>query len=142
MPPGADDIIYGPPPTRFNPSLCYISRIGVFEVMPVTHAIRQLIMPVSMKGWLLILPYALLVPLLLVRDGVQLWLVRRTAKGRGAFRRERCLEARVRLRLFSESEPADLVRPRGIEVLLLLLRTVESELVILNRSHTQRLSSS
>ena len=32
----------------------------------------QLIVPVNMKGWLLILPYALLVPLLLVRDQAQL----------------------------------------------------------------------
>jgi len=45
-------------------------------------AIRQLIMPVSMKGWLLILPYALLVPLLLARDQVQLWMLRRNARSR------------------------------------------------------------
>jgi hypothetical protein len=37
-----------------------------------------------MKGWLLILPYALLVPLLLVRDRVQIWLFRRNAKARDA----------------------------------------------------------
>ena len=36
------------------------------------QAIRQLMMPVSAKGWLLILPYALLVPLLLMRDPLQL----------------------------------------------------------------------
>jgi hypothetical protein len=48
-------------------------------------AIRQLIMPASMKGWLLILPYVLLVPMLLVRDQAQLWLLRRNnAKGREA----------------------------------------------------------
>jgi hypothetical protein len=40
-------------------------------------AIRQLMLPVSTKGWLLILPYALMVPLLLVRDQAQLWLLRR-----------------------------------------------------------------
>jgi hypothetical protein len=40
-------------------------------------ALRKLMMPVSAKGWLLILPYALLVPLLLVRDPVQLFLVGR-----------------------------------------------------------------
>jgi hypothetical protein len=45
-------------------------------------AIRQLMLPVSMQSWLLILPYVLLVPLLLVRDQVQLWLLRRRAKGR------------------------------------------------------------
>ena len=41
------------------------------------HAIRQLIVPVSMKGWLLILPYVLLAPLLLFRDFVQIWLLHR-----------------------------------------------------------------
>jgi hypothetical protein len=43
-------------------------------------AIRQLIVPVSAKGWLLILPYALLVPLLLVRDRVQLFFLERRAR--------------------------------------------------------------
>lgn len=41
------------------------------------QAIRQLIMPVTMKGWFLILPYALLVPVLLLRDPAQRWLLRR-----------------------------------------------------------------
>jgi hypothetical protein len=46
------------------------------------HAIRQLIVPTSMRGWLLILPYALLAPLVLVRDFVQIWVLRRrTASG-------------------------------------------------------------
>jgi serine/threonine protein kinase len=48
------------------------------------HASRQLILPVSMKGWLLILPYALLVPLLLVRDQMHLRLLRRNAGGKEA----------------------------------------------------------
>jgi hypothetical protein len=44
------------------------------------HAIRQLIVPTSIKGWLLILPYALLAPIVFVRDFVQIWLLhRRTA---------------------------------------------------------------
>ena len=47
-------------------------------------AIRQLIVPVSMKGWLLILPYVLLVPLLLVRDQAQLWILRRNARAASA----------------------------------------------------------
>jgi len=42
------------------------------------QAIRTLVLPVTTKGWLLILPYALLVVVLLVRDGVNAWLVRRT----------------------------------------------------------------
>lgn len=41
------------------------------------QAIQQLIMPVTTKGWLLILPYALLVPTLLVRDPLQLALAKR-----------------------------------------------------------------
>lgn len=44
------------------------------------QAIRQLIMPVTMKGWSLILPYALLVPLLLLRDPVHSWLLRRARR--------------------------------------------------------------
>jgi hypothetical protein len=43
-------------------------------------AIRQLIIPVSTEGWLRILPYALLVPLLLVRDPLQHWILRRRAR--------------------------------------------------------------
>ncbi|HEU4406690.1 MAG TPA: protein kinase [Polyangiaceae bacterium] len=46
-------------------------------------AIRQLIVPVSTKGWLLILPYALLVLLLPVRDQAQLWLLSRRERERG-----------------------------------------------------------
>lgn len=41
------------------------------------QAIRQLILPVTPKGWLLIFPYALLVVVLLVRDHVQVWHLRR-----------------------------------------------------------------
>jgi hypothetical protein len=44
------------------------------------HAIRQLIVPTSMKGWLLILPYALLAPIVCVRDFVQIWLLDRKAR--------------------------------------------------------------
>jgi hypothetical protein len=36
------------------------------------EALKQLIVPMSTKGWLLILPYVLLVPLLLVRDRLQI----------------------------------------------------------------------
>ena len=41
------------------------------------HAIQQLVMPVTTKGWLLILPYVLVLPVLLFRDRVELWLLRR-----------------------------------------------------------------
>lgn len=41
------------------------------------QAIQRLVMPVTTKGWLLILPYALLVPVLLLRDPVHLTLARR-----------------------------------------------------------------
>ncbi|HVU03913.1 MAG TPA: serine/threonine-protein kinase [Polyangiaceae bacterium] len=40
-------------------------------------AIRSLVLPVSTKGYLLILPYALLFPVILLRDGVQAWRLRR-----------------------------------------------------------------
>ena len=41
------------------------------------QAVRTLVLPVTTKGWLLILPYALLVLVLLLRDGVTNWLERR-----------------------------------------------------------------
>jgi len=45
------------------------------------RAIEKLIMPVSAQGWLLILPYALLVPILLTRDFAQRrWEMRRVRK--------------------------------------------------------------
>ena len=43
------------------------------------QAIQSLVLPVTAKGWLLILPYVLLIPLLLVRDHLQLWSLRRRA---------------------------------------------------------------
>jgi serine/threonine protein kinase len=44
------------------------------------QTVRQLVLPVSTKGWLLILPYALLVPVLLTRDGINAWLLRRATR--------------------------------------------------------------
>jgi serine/threonine protein kinase len=41
------------------------------------RAIQQLVMPVTTKGWLLILPYVLLVPVVLLRDSVQLFVLKR-----------------------------------------------------------------
>ncbi len=41
------------------------------------RAIEQLVIPISTAGWLLILPYALLVPVILLADRVQLLLLRR-----------------------------------------------------------------
>ena len=41
------------------------------------RAVQQLVMPVTTQGWLLILPYALLVPVLLWRDPIQAALVAR-----------------------------------------------------------------
>jgi hypothetical protein len=41
------------------------------------QAIRQLILPDTKQDWLLILPYALLVPVLLTRDAVHKWALKR-----------------------------------------------------------------
>jgi hypothetical protein len=41
------------------------------------QAIQQLIVPATMRAWLIILPYVLLVPVLLLRDPIQLALLRR-----------------------------------------------------------------
>lgn len=38
------------------------------------HTLRELVLPVSMKGWLIILPYLMLLPILLLRDRVEAWL--------------------------------------------------------------------
>jgi serine/threonine protein kinase len=44
-------------------------------------ALRELIVPVTTKDWLVILPYVLLVPLLLSRDALQRRMLRRTREG-------------------------------------------------------------
>ncbi len=44
------------------------------------EAIRELILPVTTKDWLIILPYALLVPVLLTRDQVQTRVLKRRLK--------------------------------------------------------------
>jgi hypothetical protein len=59
------------------PIACVIAYLlwtgsGVHEL-----AVRQLVLPVTTKGWLLILPYALLLPMLLVRDPIHLWWLKR-----------------------------------------------------------------
>jgi serine/threonine protein kinase len=41
------------------------------------RAVRNLVLPVSTKGWLLILPYAAMVVVLAVRDTVQAWVLKR-----------------------------------------------------------------
>jgi hypothetical protein len=64
------------------PVACIVVYLLWIGGLAPRDALRQLILPVSMKGWLLILPYALLVPLLLVRDHAQLWLLRRNATAR------------------------------------------------------------
>ncbi len=46
-------------------------------------ALHQLI-PVTTKDWLVVLPYVLLVPMLLGRDHVQRWLLRRAAEREAA----------------------------------------------------------
>jgi hypothetical protein len=47
------------------------------------RALQELVLPVTTKGWLLILPYALLIPVLLLRDTVQrVVLQRRRRDGR------------------------------------------------------------
>jgi hypothetical protein len=48
------------------------------------RAVRQLILPVTAQGWLLILPYVLLIPLLLTRDKLQLSLIARRRQKNGA----------------------------------------------------------
>lgn len=44
------------------------------------EAIRELILPVTTKDWLLILPYSLIVPVLLFRDRLTAWLLQRRSR--------------------------------------------------------------
>jgi hypothetical protein len=46
------------------------------------QAIQQLIVPATVREWLLILPYVLLVPTLLLRDPIQLAVLRRRSANR------------------------------------------------------------
>ena len=62
------------------PLVCVVGYIAWTGSGVHQEALRALIVPVSAKGWLLILPYALLVPLLLVRDPVQAWFLRRRVR--------------------------------------------------------------
>jgi hypothetical protein len=59
------------------PVACVLGYLVWTGVGVGRESIRELVMPASTKGWLLILPYALLAPLLLVRDPLQRWLLER-----------------------------------------------------------------
>lgn len=63
------------------PVLCVIGYLLWTGSGLQRDAIRELILPVTTRDWLLILPYALLVPLLLVRDRAQVWWLRRRSSG-------------------------------------------------------------
>jgi serine/threonine-protein kinase len=49
-----------------------VTESGIHE-----RAVEQLVVPVTGQGWLLILPYALLIPILLLRDAVHLRILQR-----------------------------------------------------------------
>ena len=51
-----------------------VTESGIHE-----RAVEQLVVPVTGQGWLLILPYALLIPILLLRDTLHLRLLQRRA---------------------------------------------------------------
>ena len=59
------------------PFACLAIYLLVTESGFHERAVEQLVMPVTSQGWLLILPYALLIPILLIRDSVQLRLLQR-----------------------------------------------------------------
>jgi hypothetical protein len=63
------------------PVLCVVGYLAWTGSGIHQQAIRQLILPDTKKDWLLILPYAFLVPVLLARDGVhERWLKRVIAR--------------------------------------------------------------
>jgi serine/threonine-protein kinase len=53
------------------PAFCVVAYLIWTGSRVDQNTIRELVLPVSTKGWLLILPYVLLVPVLLTRDGIQ-----------------------------------------------------------------------
>jgi hypothetical protein len=59
------------------PVLCVVGYLAWTGSGIHQQAIRQLILPDTKKDWLLILPYAFLVPVLLARDGVHKWWLKR-----------------------------------------------------------------
>ncbi|HEY8144764.1 MAG TPA: serine/threonine-protein kinase [Kofleriaceae bacterium] len=56
----------------------FVTESGIHE-----RAVEQLVVPVTGQGWLLILPYALLIPILLLRDAIHLRVLQRR-RGRTA----------------------------------------------------------
>jgi serine/threonine protein kinase len=68
-------------PLRLAQLVVPFACIGVFLLVTESgiheRAVQQLVMPVTTQGWLLILPYALLVPVLLWRDAIHIWLIER-----------------------------------------------------------------
>jgi serine/threonine protein kinase len=69
------------------PVLCVIGYLFWSGSGIHKEAIRHLMIPVTSKGWLLILPYAFLVPVLLVRDQVQSMTLERELRARAAGKR-------------------------------------------------------
>jgi hypothetical protein len=61
----------------FVPLVCIVGYLAWTGSGVHQRAIRELMLPASMKGWILIMPYVVLVPLVLVRDLVQIWLLHR-----------------------------------------------------------------
>jgi hypothetical protein len=59
------------------PVLCVMGYLAWTGSGIHQQALRQLILPDTKKDWLLILPYAFLVPVLLARDGVHEWWLKR-----------------------------------------------------------------
>jgi hypothetical protein len=59
------------------PVLCVLGYLAWTGSGIHQQALRQLILPDTKKDWLLILPYAFLVPVLLARDGVHEWWLKR-----------------------------------------------------------------
>ena len=59
------------------PFVCLAIYLLVTESGFHERAVGQLVMPVTIQGWLFILPYALLIPILLLRDSIHLRILQR-----------------------------------------------------------------
>jgi hypothetical protein len=58
------------------PAVC-IAAYLLWTGSGLHRAVLHQLIPVTSKDWLVVLPYVLLVPMLLARDYVQKWLLRR-----------------------------------------------------------------
>jgi hypothetical protein len=59
------------------PVLCVLAYLRWTGGTVSEHAIRRLLVPGTLRTWLLLMPYVVLMPITLLRDFVQIWILHR-----------------------------------------------------------------